>query len=182
MSGRSALLLVLRAAESDLWSVYDCSLLVRQRSRVGPDGGQPAWRLQSGAVRAQWGDRMVLWHWCSKMLVCGSRQHYVWQDAVWHQGAKQCNGMFPAWHFWSCHVCIRIKLKAVTQVCSPNQHVTYLQTAVWILHKLLSKYQKLRITIQGIMMLNIIFEILYVKLLVWMWRVRSMLVAFHVQN
>lgn len=56
-----------------------------------------------------------------------------------------------------CVVCA-LELKAVTRVCSPNQHVTYLQTAVWILHKLLSRYQKLRITIQGITVLNIIFE------------------------
>lgn len=86
---------------------------------------------------------------------------------------NSANGMlFPARRFWSCHVRIGIKLKAATQVCSPNQHVTYLRTAVWILHKFLSKYQKLRITIQGIMMLNIIyfFDILYVKLLVWMWK------------
>lgn len=47
------------------------------------DGGRPACRLQSGAVRAKWGDRMVLWHWCSKMLVCRSRQHSIYSKTIY---------------------------------------------------------------------------------------------------
>lgn len=49
----------------------------RNRNRLQTRTKQTAAGLQSGAVRAQWSDRMVLWRWCSEMLVCGSRQQSI---------------------------------------------------------------------------------------------------------
>lgn len=78
---------------------------------------------------------------------------------------------------FDCMTCVRNKFKAVTQVWSPNKHVTYLQTAVWILHKLLLKYQKLRITIKAEKW-STLEKTTSVKLLAYMWNINPYQMRF----
>lgn len=83
------------------WSIVDLWLFLVVRQRNG--NRLQTWTQQTAAgllvdcgeeqVRAQWGDRMVLWHWCSKMPVCRSRQHSTYSKTLlWqctHQVARQ---------------------------------------------------------------------------------------------
>lgn len=143
-------------------------LVVRQsnRNRLQTRTKKTAAGLLVDCSQEQW-ERSEVTGWCYdtdavKMLVCRSRQHSICGKTLYGGILiKVLNSAMVCFQHGTsdCVICaLELKSKAVTQVCSPNQHVTYLQTAVWILHKLLSKYQKLRITIQGITMLNIILK------------------------
>ena len=105
-------------------------LLVRQRNRDRPD----CWWT---AVRSS---ESIVGQWCYDADAIKCQYVIPGNTSKTLYGCKLITVLQSAMVF--CHVSIRIQFKAVTRVCSPNQHVTYLQTAVWIQHKLLSKYHE----------------------------------------
>lgn len=102
------------------WSIV-CQwpfLLVRQRNgdRLQTWARQTAAGLLVDCSQEQW-ERSEVTGWCYdtdavNASVSFQATLYIQQDSMWRytdQGAKQCNGMFPAWHSWLCRMCRRIK-------------------------------------------------------------------------
>lgn len=178
MSGQSDLLLVLKATECDLQ--YSLSVL---RSQAEEQGEARTKHTAAGLLvdcsQEQW-EHSEVTGWCYdtdavKCRCVGPGNTLYAARLCGSVLVKVLNGAMVCFqHGTSERVACALELKSKQshRCFYPNQHVTYLHTAVWILHKLLSKYQKLRITIQSITMLNSISEKLLVKLLVWMWRVK----------
>lgn len=106
----------------------------RNRKRVQSRTGGPS----SSLMQVQrWGDRKVLWHWCSG----GWRG----ETAVWKWATR-------AWFLNKCTPSRVVSLVREGQgfIRGSLLHLdlTYLTAAVWILHKLLSGYEKLHVTTQ----------------------------------
>lgn len=120
---------------------YGC-LVIRQRNR------DRLWTRVGGCSQQQW-QQCELWHQCSKMSVFQAIL-FTQQDFVWKYVTQMSTVQwFLSQKAFSCVVCVLDfdSEQSHRYICPPDQCITYLQTAVWKLHKPLSKYQKLSIIV-----------------------------------